>query len=242
MINIIKISIVMLMTALLVFLSACEKQSETKKQAIMPVVVSGTISHPPGKTEKKPVPKPEVISPIKTNNSPIPPKTISKSKTEAGEMVQIQSGAVTEKLLKKEQEVAGSIGNSDTTEEVARYDSKGKLNPFLPLLQKKEETGVTTPIDDGKPKRILTPLEKMDLSQLKLVAVILMKNKQLAMVEETTGKGYEVRIGTYMGKNSGQVSKINQSSIVVKEYVKDYKGKRKAHFQEIKLHKKEGGE
>ncbi len=242
MVNIIKISIVILVTALLVFLSACEKETETKKQAAIPVVVSGTISHPPGKTEKKPVPKPGIMGPIKTKKSPIPVKTVSKSKTEAGEKVQ-NPGAVTEKLLKKEQEIAGSqLVTPDTQEAVARYDSKGKLNPFLPLLQKKEESGVTTPVDDGKPKRILTPLEKMDLSQIKLVAVILMKNRQLAMVEETTGKGYEVKIGTYMGKNSGQVSKINQSSIIVKEYVKDYKGKQQARFQEIKLHKKEGGE
>ncbi len=249
MVNIIKISIVMLATALLVFLSACEKETETKKKETIPVVVSGTISHPPWKTEKTQVPepmimvpKPDIVGPVKTDKSPIPPKTVSKFKTEAGEMVQIP-GAVTEKLLKKEQEVAGSKpGKSDTAETAARYDSKGRLNPFLPLLQKKEQTGVTTPVDDGKPKRILTPLEKMDLGQIKLVAVILMKNRQLAMVEESTGKGYEVRIGTYMGKNSGQVSKINQSSIVVKEYVKDYKGKRQAHFREIKLHKKEGGE
>lgn len=95
---------------------------------------------------------------------------------------------------------------------------------------------------DEKPKRMLTPLEKMELSQIKLVAVILMEKRQLAMVEEASGKGYEVKIGTYMGKNNGQVSKINQSSIVVKEYVKDYKGKLQARFQEIKLQKKESGE
>ena len=40
--------------------------------------------------------------------------------------------------------------------------------------------------EDEKPKRILTPLEKLELSQIKLVAVILMKDRQLAMVEEST--------------------------------------------------------
>ena len=243
MVNIIKISIVILVTALLVFLSACEKQPETKKQATIPVIVSGTISHSPsGKTEKKPVSEGST-DPVKINKSPIQPKIISKAKTVDGKTTQPSSGAVKEDLLKKEQEVAGSkLKNPDTAKAVVRYDSKGKLNPFIPLLQQKEMASVTTPFDDGKPKRMLTPLEKLELSQIKLVAVILMKNRQLAMVEETTGKGYEVRIGTYMGKNNGQVSKINQSSIIVKEYVKDYKGKRQARFEEIKLHKKEGGE
>ncbi|MCK5162883.1 MAG: pilus assembly protein PilP, partial [Desulfobacula sp.] len=68
-------------------------------------------------------------------------------------------------------------------------------------------------------------------------AVIIMKNKQIAMVEEASGKGYEVGIGTYIGKNQGRVSQIKDSSIVIKELVKDYKGRLKEHVQEIKLHK-----
>ncbi len=242
MVNIIKISIVILMTGLLVFLSGCEKQPETKKQTTVPVIVSGVILSPPSvKTEEKSIPKPGIIGPAKTNQVPNLPKKVSK--TEAVKIVKVPAGVVTEELLKREQVVAGSLSvKFDTLEAVASYNSKGKLNPFLPLIQEKNETGSTSPVVDEKPKRILTPLEKLDLGQIKLVAVILMKNRQLAMVEETTGKGYEVRIGTYMGKNRGQVSKINQSSIVVKEYLKDYKGKLQVHFQEIKLHKKESGE
>jgi len=90
---------------------------------------------------------------------------------------------------------------------------------------------------DNRPKRILTPLEKIDISQIRLVAVIMMKNKQIAMVEEANGKGYEVGIGTYMGKNQGRVTEIKNSSIIIKEIVKDFKGKLKERVQEIKLHK-----
>ena len=64
-----------------------------------------------------------------------------------------------------------------------------------------------------------------------------MKNRQIAMVEEANGKGYEVGIGTYIGKNQGKVSEIKDSSIVIKELVKDYKGRLKERVQEIKLHK-----
>ncbi len=115
------------------------------------------------------------------------------------------------------------------------YDSKGKTDPFKPLIQDKPEE--SRPVVDKRPKRILTPLEKIELSQIRLVAVVIMENKQIAMVEEASGKGYEVGIGTYIGRNQGRVSEILSSSIVVKELVYDFKGRLKERVQEIKLHK-----
>lgn len=60
------------------------------------------------------------------------------------------------------------------------------------------------------------------------------------MVEEASGKGYEVGIGTYIGKNQGKVFEIRKDSIVVKELVKDYQGRLKEQVKEIKLHKLDG--
>jgi len=40
-----------------------------------------------------------------------------------------------------------------------------------------------------------------------------------------------------MGKNQGRVSEIKDSSIVIIERIKDYKGRLKEHVREIKLHK-----
>jgi len=120
-------------------------------------------------------------------------------------------------------------------QEKEHYDSQGKIDPFKPLIQNQPEE--SKPVVDEGPKRILTPLEKIELSQIRLVAVIIMKTKKIAMVEEASGKGYEVGIGTYIGKNQGKVSEIKSSSIVIKELVKDYKGRLKEHVQEIKLHK-----
>lgn len=120
------------------------------------------------------------------------------------------------------------------------YNSQGKIDPFKPLIQETVEE--STPVVDDRPKRILTPLEKIELSQIRLVAVIIMKGKQIAMVEEASGKGYEVGIGTYIGKNQGRVSEIQNSSIMIKELVRDYKGRLKEHVQEIKLHKNDDEE
>jgi type IV pilus assembly protein PilP len=82
----------------------------------------------------------------------------------------------------------------------------------------------------------------MTLSQLKLVAVVMGENRKIAMVEEATGKGYEVKIGTYMGKNEGQVVDIQPDRIVVREMGMDFKGVVTERFQELKLHKADGGE
>lgn len=122
-------------------------------------------------------------------------------------------------------------------QEKEHYDSQGKIDPFKPLIQ--EQKQVEAPVVEKRPERVLTPLEKIELSQVRLVAVINMKNRSIAMVEEASGKGYEVKIGTYIGKNQGKVSEIKSSSIVVKEIVKDFKGRLKERIQEIKLHKME---
>ena len=60
------------------------------------------------------------------------------------------------------------------------------------------------------------------------------------MVEEAGWKGYEVKVGTYIGKNQGKVFEIRQSSIVVKELFKDFKGRLKERVKEIKLQKIDG--
>jgi type IV pilus assembly protein PilP len=69
-----------------------------------------------------------------------------------------------------------------------------------------------------------------------------MEKKRIAMVEEATGKGYEITIGTFIGRNQGKVTEIKDSSIVVTELIKDFKGKLKEQTQEIKLHKNDDEE
>ncbi len=133
---------------------------------------------------------------------------------------------------------ANKVEETPVKKESDHYNFQGKIDPFLPLIQEKSQE--VKPVVDNKPKRILTPLEKIELSQIRLVAVIIMKNRQIAMVEEASGKGYEVGIGTYIGKNQGRISEIRQNSIVVKELIRDYKGRLKEHVQEIKLHKMDG--
>ncbi|MBF0199761.1 MAG: pilus assembly protein PilP [Desulfamplus sp.] len=118
------------------------------------------------------------------------------------------------------------------------YTGKGKIDPFDPLIKDTpnapEEKVV---VEEEVPRRILTPLEKLDFSQMKLVAVLSRDSGSVAMVQESGGKGYLVNVGTYIGRNSGQVIKIEKDKLVIQEQVKDYQGKVTDRFQEMKLNK-----
>ncbi|MFC1542511.1 pilus assembly protein PilP [Pseudomonadota bacterium] len=62
-------------------------------------------------------------------------------------------------------------------------------------------------------------LENFDLSTLKLVAVYSMGEDRVAMVEDGTGKGHTVRRGNYMGKNNGQIEKIEIDTVYLVEQI-----------------------
>jgi type IV pilus assembly protein PilP len=103
-------------------------------------------------------------------------------------------------------------------EPVPTYDPRGKFDPFKPFLltQKGAEAG------EAK-KKPLTPLQKMALSEIQagLRAIVWGKMGNKALVEDATGKGYVLTVGTYVGQNDGIVKKILQDRIVVEEYIRD---------------------
>ncbi|ACN14214.1 PilP [Desulforapulum autotrophicum HRM2] len=149
--------------------------------------------------------------------------------------------------ISKEESVSTPVLPSEPTPEqgpslsapfhLALYSSTGKIDPFRPLIETQAKPAI--PADEGqkKPTRELTPLEKFDLSQIRLVAVVLAESGKVAMVEEASGKGYVIKIGTYIGKDGGAVEQILQDRIVIREMVKDFRGKAVLRIKEMKLHK-----
>ena len=116
------------------------------------------------------------------------------------------------------------------------YNPEGKLDPFASLYKEKPVTVSTT----GQkllrePRRPLTPLEKVDLSQLKLVAIVRASSGNIALVEEASGKGYVIKKGTYIGTRSGKVGKILPDRIIVEQESEDFSGKVSVHEIEVKL-------
>jgi type IV pilus assembly protein PilP len=118
------------------------------------------------------------------------------------------------------------------------YDPEKRINPFTPVFGGKKETA------DKKRKRKKripqTPLERISLDQLKLVAIIRASSGNRALVEDAVGKGYIIKNGTYIGMNSGMITQINANSVIVEEEVENLKGEFVLQSTEIKLQKPAG--
>lgn len=119
------------------------------------------------------------------------------------------------------------------------YNPAGKPDPFKPFIQ------LTSVKEKEAPVRSvpLTPLQKYEINQLKLVAIISTPEGNIAMVEDATGKGYSLKKGTLIGKNDGKVTKIMKDKVIVEEVFQDTSGKTKTNEISLFLHRvTEGGE
>lgn len=138
-------------------------------------------------------------------------------------------------------ELLASIHQEETvTDSEYDYDFDSLKNPFLPLFSDASAAPKEKKHKKQRDPKELTPLEKVDLSQLKLVATLRAVSGNKALVEDSTGKGYVVKKGTYIGINSGSIVEITNKSIVVEEEIETLTGDVKIQKREIKLQKAPG--
>jgi Tfp pilus assembly protein PilP len=90
------------------------------------------------------------------------------------------------------------------------YNPIGLRDPFTPLVQKIQKSM-------AKPKRDLGPLEKYDLGQFELLAMMIVDGNPKAMVRAPDGKSYTVSVSptTRIGRNSGIVKRIETKTFMV---------------------------
>jgi len=215
--------------SLLVFLLGC--QDETDKPEKKTQVVSQKISI--GTQNVKPQ-APEKVTP-----SPIAAPTQPTAETTG------QEGATGTMAT------AMTSGETYDTEKLIPdmtmgYDPVGRIDPFIPLIRdepvKVEKKKLIEAKGEVREVRTKTPLEKIELSQLRLRAIIMAPSGNRALVEESSGKGYIITKGTYIGRNDGKVTKILKDTVVVEEMVEDIEGKMVIEEKEIKLPKPPGEE
>ncbi|MDH3355896.1 MAG: pilus assembly protein PilP [Desulfobacteraceae bacterium] len=141
-----------------------------------------------------------------------------------------------QKLVAEKSQIAKKTKIPDITD---LYNPEGKLNPFEPLFKKER---VTLAVGKTKIKRRkpLTPLERVNLSQLTLVGIIRSPSGNRALVQETTGKGYVVKKGTFIGTNSGKIIQILKDRIIIEEESEDIYGKVSIIKKPLKLQKPPG--
>jgi Tfp pilus assembly protein PilP len=144
-------------------------------------------------------------------------------------------------------EAAASTGSAHATiaaSSQSAYMIDNKIDPFVPLF--KDEVRQTAPEHASAESKNAartpqSPLETMELEQLKLTGIVSTQHVKKALVEEASGKGYVIEIGTYIGRNGGRVTQIVDDRVIVQEENTDVLGKKNVRERELKLLHGEGG-
>ncbi len=106
-------------------------------------------------------------------------------------------------------------------------------DPFMPFISDKAAQAVQeVPAEEEE----LTGMRKYEPGQLRLVAILFSRNRPLAMVEDSAGKGYVIRRGTRIGR-SGIVSDIIPNKVVIKQLVYSMTKKKKYKTVEMVIRK-----
>lgn len=108
---------------------------------------------------------------------------------------------------------AAALGDID-----APYDPVGRRDPFRPPR-------AATSLSSGTPR---TPLQRYEIGQLKLVAIIYGGRDPRAVVEDAAGLGYIIRVGTQVGPHGGRVEKIERGKVRIHEESVGYYGETQA--------------
>ncbi len=172
--------------------------------------------------------------------SPEPTQQVQESAKDTAEPVPPEKRGLIEPKESEGLKLAEGLGKKEAT----LYDPRGKMDPFKSAFDWKTEAEAPPPSEqNAKKKRIpLTPLQKFELDQLRLVAIVIAPSGNKALVEDTGGKGYVVSRGTYMGTNFGRVQSIRKDRIIIEEEVRDFvSGSMKKRTRELRI-KPEAGE
>lgn len=220
------------------FMVGCKEAAPPAKPAVVskrivqaPEIINPVKKTAPSVKETRPVPEP--ISIPDTKDAP----QAEAVKTDTAETIETATGKT---ASRPEQTIGEQLSlKSSLPDTSPLYSPAGKIDPFAPLFS--EDSG-SADSKETAPKRPRTPLEQIDLSQLQLVAILQTQNGNKAMVEDSTGKGYVLTPGTFIGINSGKVTKILRDSIIVEEETKDFLGRVNTNAKEIKLQKPFGEE
>ncbi|MEW6214953.1 MAG: pilus assembly protein PilP [Nitrospirota bacterium] len=117
-------------------------------------------------------------------------------------------------------------------QEVYAYDAKGRRDPFLPL--------VTVLKQKPTVKKGASPVESYGIDVIELIAIAWDKEKYYALIMLPDKKSYTITEGATLGLHDGKVQKITKDMVVIREYIKDYRGDVKPRDSVLKLRKEEG--
>jgi len=190
------------------------------------VVKEGEKSTPPGGLDKsgKPVATDETKKPPATPAKPSTEKVVGGAGATTGEdiaIVALVPGAGAPTLT--DSKPVDSLMDKEYI-----YDPTGKRDPFRPFNLKVEKKADVPPEE-------LTPLQRYNLSQLKLTAIIYDSERQtgIAMVEAPDKKGYNIVVGSEVG--GGKVVRITETEVQVEMNYEDFYGNTEKRIETLKI-------
>lgn len=105
------------------------------------------------------------------------------------------------------------------------------LDPFVPFISLTTSTQPHLPEDEDEPQGggPLTPLQKMTLSEIErgLKAITWGDLGTRAVIEDSTGRGFIVAVGTPAGEHGGVIKEILNDRLVIQQEIWDRKAKRR---------------
>jgi Tfp pilus assembly protein PilP len=116
-------------------------------------------------------------------------------------------------------------------QEEYKYDVRGRRDPFLSLVEITKQKTIR--------KKGASPVESYDIDEIKLLAIAWNSSKHYALIMLPDKKTYTITEGMTLGLQAGKVQKITKDSVVIREYIKDYRGENKPRDSILKLHKGE---
>ena len=119
------------------------------------------------------------------------------------------------------------------------YTARDQGDPFRSFLHTQQEEKA-----DQKPDQSLSPLQRVQPSQLKLVGTLHPKDQDqpLALVELPNGKGYILHPGASIGRNQGRVTHISRQKVVIIEETTTLLGQEAKHTVTLKIAGASGAE
>ena len=107
------------------------------------------------------------------------------------------------------------------------YNPTGKPDPFQPSRISLESKG-------GEKTQPL-PLEQFEINEFELVGIISGPGVKKAMVQDPTGKGFMVQVGSRIGKKGGKVTRVADKELIIEEPYQDFLGRKTSRKTALKI-------
>ncbi len=121
---------------------------------------------------------------------------------------------------------------------VNQFDFSAKKDPFKPFVVVRQPAKPSQE-ESRKAAKDALPIHSFDVSQFRLIGVVLGDRENKAMVVDPGGKGYVLKVGMTIGKNDGKVTAITTGGVDVVEQFRDDNGRVRKENIKIALPRKQ---